>query len=119
MARTRGSAGFAAGLIAVSVAVLLAVALLASACAEAQALVGTWTSEEQSETLLFRTDGTATLVTAGGVMIALTWEASGSRLTLGVKDQGTRTVEYSIDGNVLTMTAPGEEPAHYARMQER
>ena len=119
MAQTQGSPGLPSGLMAVLVAAFLAVALLAAACTEDQALIGTWTSEEQGETLLFRTDGTATLVTAGGAMIALTWEAEGSRLSLGVKDQGTRTVEYSIAGDVLTMTAPGEEPAHYARMQER
>jgi hypothetical protein len=92
-------------------------ALLCSGCVRGESLVGTWTSAEQGETIEFRSDGGGALVTAGGVVVPLTWEASGAELVLGVQGGGTKTVAYSLKGGVLTLTSYGEEPAIYTRVE--
>lgn len=96
---------------------VLTIAASTSGCARAESLVGTWTSEEQGETLEFRPDGSGALVTASGMVVSLTWEVSGTDLMLGVPGEGQITVSYSIAQGVLTLTSYGEEPATYTRVE--
>ncbi len=103
-------AALAAGLI-------VALATLTAGCLRSESLVGTWTSEEQGETLEFRPDGTGALVTASGMVVSLTWEVSGTDLILGVPGEGEMTLSHSIAAGVLTLTSYGEEPATYKRVE--
>lgn len=103
--------------IALAAALVVALAVFTASCARAESLVGTWTSEEQGETLEFRSDGNGALVTARGNVVALTWEVSGSDLILGVLGEGEMTVSYSIAQGVLTLTSYGEGPATYTRVE--
>jgi len=112
--KRRSGAAVAAGLVAVFLFVVLGLSV--AGCGE-ESLVGTWTSAEQGETLDFRPDGTGILTTRSGVMVTLTYEVKGTSLILGTGDSPTRTLGYSIDGGVLTLTFPGEDPARYVRVE--
>jgi hypothetical protein len=102
---------------ALAVGLILTLAALTAGCMKSESLVGTWTSEEQGETLEFRPDGSGALVTASGMVVALTWEVRGSDLILGLPGEGAMTVSHSIAEGILTLTSYGEEPATYTRVE--
>ena len=102
--------------VLVTVCLCLVLGLSVAGCGE-ESLVGTWASAEQGETLDFRPDGTGILTTRSGVMVTLTYEIKGNSLILDTGDYPTRTLSYSIDGGVLRLTFPGEDPARYVRVE--
>jgi hypothetical protein len=96
--------------------VLLTVCVAAVGCTgQTESLVGLWVSSEQGETLDFRADGILIFTSASGESEALSWQADDSNVALKAEGGGTRTLGYSIDGGVLTLTYPEEEPARYER----
>ena len=97
---------------------LLVLAARSFGCSkEQESLVGTWTSAEQGETLEFRSDGSLFFTRADGKVDTLRWQADDSSLAIGVEGGGTKTLGYSIDDGVLTLTYPDEQPAKYTRVE--
>ena len=104
----------AAGRIALLVALLVFAALVASGCSgQTESIVGTWWSAEQGETLDFHSDGTLLFTNAIGQVETLVWQSDGRNVAIGVKGGGTKTLGYSIEDGVLTLTYPDEQPARY------
>jgi hypothetical protein len=105
-----------------SALVVLLLVLVASAfgCSKEQgSLVGTWKSAEQGETLDFRSDGSLLFTRADGKVDTLRWQSDDSSLAIGGEGAGTKTLGYSIDGGVLTLTYPDEQSAKYTRVELR
>jgi hypothetical protein len=117
--RTAPAAAMASRLVPVLFAALLLVLVVSTlGCSqEEQSLVGTWTSIDEGETLDFRADGTLYLTRASGAVDTLRWQAEGGSLAMSVSGEGTRTFDYSIDEQVLTLSYPDEQPARYVRLE--
>lgn len=102
---------------AVAVVVTVIAGLVVSGCsAEKPNLVGTWTSAEQGETLDFRSDGILFFTKADGEVETLRWQADDRSLAINVQGGATQTFDYSIEGEVLTLTRAGEGSAEYQRL---
>jgi hypothetical protein len=97
---------------------LLALGASTSSCSkDPESLVGTWSSDQEGETLEFDSDGTLYFTTSSGKVDTLQWQADDSNLAIGVVGGGTKTFGYSVDGAVLTLTYPDVEPAKYTRIE--
>jgi hypothetical protein len=97
---------------------VLVLAASTSGCSkDPGSLVGTWRSDQEGETLEFRSDGILYLTTSSGVVDTLQWQADDSSLAIGVLGGGTKTLGYSVNGAVLTLTYPDVEPAKYTRIE--
>jgi hypothetical protein len=99
-------------------ALFLAATVSTTGCSKQQeSLVGTWRSDQEGETLEFRTDGILYFTTSSGEAETLHWQADDSSLAIGVVGGGTKTFGYSVDDGVLTLTYPDVEPAKYTRIE--
>jgi hypothetical protein len=99
-------------------ALVFALGTSASGCSkDPGSLVGTWRSDQEGETLEFKSDGTLYFTTSRGAVDTLLWQADDSNLSIGVAGGGTKTFSYSVDGAVLTLDYPDVEPAKYTRIE--
>lgn len=85
--------------------------LLISGCSTKQILVGKWQNEQSGEILEFFKDGTITMTTSG---MSLTGsyailDATNLKITLSglFSIGGPQVYEYSVSGNILTLTIYG------------
>jgi len=86
-------------------------------CGGGGSLLGTWVNAEEGETLVFTPDGTLVLTMEDGQVATLTYEARGTGLILGTAEgENTRTLDYSVEDGVLTLTYPGEGTVEYKRV---
>lgn len=96
----------------------LVLVVSASGCSkDPGSLVGTWRSDQENETLEFKSDGTLYFTTSSGKVDTLQWQADDRSLAIGVVGGGTKTLGYSVDGQVLTLTYPDIEPTKYTRVE--
>jgi hypothetical protein len=97
---------------------LMGLATSTTGCSkQPESLVGTWRSDQEGETLEFRTDGILYFTTSTGEAETLRWQADDRSLAIGVAGGGTKNFGYSIEDGVLTLTFPDVEPAKYTRIE--
>jgi hypothetical protein len=102
---------------AVALAATIVIGLAVAGCGGGGSLVGTWVNANEGETLVFTADGTLVLTMEDGQVASLTYEARGTGLILGTPaGENTRTLDYSVEDGVLTLTYPGEGTVEYERV---
>lgn len=84
-----------------------------------EALVGTWRSDAEGETIQFTAEGKLTVNADDGTVMEMNYSVQEGGLVLSVDGNVSEPVVYSVEGDVLTMTDPETgEPVPYQRVVE-
>jgi predicted Zn-dependent protease len=91
-------------LVVVGFALILVFSLVA--CSK-KTVVGTWVSEDQSQTYVMNSDGTGSVKLSSGISLSMTYTTTDSKITVNMTYLGqTETDEYTytLKDNKLTLT---------------
>lgn len=108
------------GRVVLSLVACLALTLGLAACGgEEGDLLGKWHSDGEMDTIEFRADGTMLITSdVDGSVKELRWSDQGSTIEV-TEGESSRTAEYSIEGDSLTIQCSLEdEPWFYERVVE-
>ena len=99
-------------------AIVLVGAFLLVGCGGSDDIYGTWLRDSDSETTYtFNEDGTGAF-DIGFAVLDFDWTASSGTLSIANEEQNvTDSLDYSVDGDTLTLTNAAGESETYTRVE--